>query len=314
MKWNKLPIVFLFLLGAVGEVAAQDALPSKSQMDKNYGPIFSSKEMEQLMSFVDVEDPMPSTFLDTCENCIEDPQLSLLPFWQKLNTMTRPVRVAHLGDSHVRGHVFPYVMRKLLEADFGHEAVIDYQVTYQSSGLAQETGKPGIVYHILGVNGATCATYNTPERIRTVVNLNPDLIVLSFGTNEAHGRNYRSAEHTAQMSKLLSELKMKCPNATFLVTTPPGAYIRSGKTRIINRRTPRIVETEVKFARQNGLAIWNLYDIIGGETHGCKNWSAAKMFQRDKIHFTHAGYKLQGLLFHEAFIKAYNDYVASQLN
>ena len=52
-----------------------------------------------------------------------------------------------------RGHIYPYVVRKLLEEDFGGDAVLDMKVTYGSSGLAHETGAPGIVYHILGVNG-----------------------------------------------------------------------------------------------------------------------------------------------------------------
>lgn len=316
MKCNKFSVlgVLLFFCCMVGETFAQDQLPVKARIDKNYGPIYSSKEMEQLMSFVDVENPMPATFRNALDNHIEDPEFSLSPFWEKMSIMDRPIRVVHIGDSHIRGHIFPYVMRKLLETDFGHEAVVDYEVTYHTTGLAHETGKAGIVYHILGVNGATSSSYSTPERIRSVIDLNPDLVIVSFGTNEAHDRRYRSADHMLQMNRLLGELKKGCPNATYLITTPPGSYVRSGRNRIINRRTAQVAETEMKFAKQHGLAVWDLYDIIGGASSGCKNWTSAKMFQRDKIHFTHAGYTLQGLLFHEAFIKAYNDYVASQLN
>ena len=63
------------------------------------------------------------------------------------------------------------------------------------------------MYHIVGVNGATCASFATPENIRQIIELNPDLVILSFGTNEAHGRRYFSAEHLAQMDNLLEELK-----------------------------------------------------------------------------------------------------------
>lgn len=316
MKWNKIMNVVGLLMAFFPFMAlsAQDEIPVKAKIDRNYGPVFPSKEMQQLMSFVDVENPMPAKFKQSADNIIEDPHLSLSSFWEKVSVMDRPIRVVHIGDSHVRGHIFPYVMRQMLEDDFGHEAVIDYRVTYQTSGLAQETGKAGIVYHILGVNGATFGSYNTPERIRSITELNPDLIVVSFGTNEAHGRNYRTGEHVAEMNKLFGALKAGCPNAAYLMTTPPGAYVRSGRSKIINRRTPQVVDTERDFARQHGLAIWDLYGVIGGKDYGCKNWTAAKMFQRDKIHFTPAGYTLQGLLFHEAFIKAYNDYVASQLN
>lgn len=240
---------------------------------------------------------------------------SLYPFWEKLGKLDRPLRIVHIGDSHVRGHVFPYVMRCCLEDDFGAKAVEHIPVSYHTSGIAKETGSNGIVYHILGVNGATCQTYSTPERIHEIVGLHPDLVILSFGTNEAHARRYNASEHTQAMSHLINMLKTACPDVHFLMTTPPGAYVRNGRRgRVINPRIPLVVENELEFAREHGIAIWDMYDIVGGRQRACLNWNAAKMYQRDKIHFTREGYTLQGLLLHEAFIKAYNNYVATRLD
>lgn len=271
--------------------------------------------MKQLMQFVSVDSPMPAVFRNTTENELTDPAGSLHPFWEKLGALDRPLRIVHIGDSHVRGHVFPYVMRCSLEDDFGSKAVENIPVTYQTSGIARETGSSGVVYHILGVNGATCQSFSTPEHIRQIADLHPDLVILSFGTNEAHGRRYNASEHTAAMNYLIEELKVSCPDVAFLMTTPPGAYVRNGRRgKIINPRTPLVVENELKFAREHGIAIWDMYDIVGGKQRACLNWNAAKMYQRDKIHFTHEGYTLQGLLLHEAFIKAYNHYVATRLD
>lgn len=312
--WKLFWIVLLCLPGWK-EMHAQDPLPEQPPHDKNSGPVYSSSEMQKLMRFVEVEDPMPASFKNTQENRIDDPTGSLNAFWESLQRLDRPVRIVHIGDSHVRGHVFPYIMRKALEADFGSEAVVDQPVTYRSSGLAQETGVSGIVYHIMGINGATCASFSTPEDLHAVAGLDPDLIIVSFGTNEAHGRNYSAEEHRRQLTSFFTELKNRCPHAAFLLTTPPGAYMRSGRRgKTINTRTPRVVETEKRFAADNGLALWDLYDIAGGQERACRNWTAANMFQRDRIHFTQEGYVLQGLLLHEAFIKAYNDYVATKLD
>lgn len=311
----KLRLICLGLLLCLSTVFCwgQDELPEQARRDRNSGIVYPSRELQQLMEFIAVANPLPATFKETKENRIIDPGLSLQGFWKKLETLSHPVRIVHIGDSHVRGHVFPYVMRRQLENDFGNQAVLDMEVTYRTSGLAHETGRAGVVYHILGANGATCATFSTPERIGEVIRLNPDLIILSFGTNEAHGRRYSSAEHKAAMYSLLTALRSGCPNAAFLLTTPPGAYVRNGRQgRIINPRTPSVVNTERLFAEENQLALWDLYDIVGGKQYACRNWAAAHAFQRDKIHFTHDGYILQGLLLHEAFIKAYNDYVATQ--
>lgn len=294
---------------------AQDVLPECPKPDKHSSPVYPSHEMKQLMQFVSVDSPMPAVFRNTTENELTDPAGSLHPFWEKLGALDRPLRIVHIGDSHVRGHVFPYVMRCSLEDDFGSKAVENIPVTYQTSGIARETGSSGVVYHILGVNGATCQSFSTPEHIRLIADLHPDLVILSFGTNEAHGRRYNASEHTAAMNYLIAELKTSCPDVAFLMTTPPGAYVRNGRRgKIINPRTPLVVENELKFAREHGIAIWDMYDIVGGKQRACLNWNAAKMYQRDKIHFTHEGYTLQGLLLHEAFIKAYNHYVATRLD
>ncbi len=316
MKLKQLVFYIAFLTVLVAMPGyAQDVLPECPKPDKHSSPVYPSHEMKQLMQFVSVDSPMPAVFRNTTENELTDPAGSLHPFWEKLGALDRPLRIVHIGDSHVRGHVFPYVMRCCLEDDFGSKAVENIPVTYQTSGIARETGSNGVVYHILGVNGATCQSFSTPEHIRQIADLHPDLVILSFGTNEAHGRRYNASEHTAAMNYLIEELKASCPDVAFLMTTPPGAYVRNGRRgKIINPRTPLVVENELKFAREHGIAIWDMYDIVGGKQRACLNWNAAKMYQRDKIHFTHEGYTLQGLLLHEAFIKAYNHYVATRLD
>lgn len=316
MKLKQLVFYIAFLTVLVAMPGyAQDVLPECPKPDKHSSPVYPSHEMKQLMQFVSVDSPMPAVFRNTTENELTDPAGSLHPFWEKLGALDRPLRIVHIGDSHVRGHVFPYVMRCCLEDDFGSKAVENIPVTYQTSGIARETGSNGVVYHILGVNGATCQSFSTPEHIRQIADLHPDLVILSFGTNEAHGRRYNASEHTAAMNYLIEELKVSCPDVAFLMTTPPGAYVRNGRRgKIINPRTPLVVENELKFAREHGIAIWDMYDIVGGKQRACLNWNAAKMYQRDKIHFTHEGYTLQGLLLHEAFIKAYNHYVATRLD
>ena len=176
MKWSEIRfwgIFFGFLLGAL-PLLAQDVLPEKSRPDRHSGHVSDSEAMQQLMRFVEVSNPMPAGFKGTTENTITDPTHELEPFWQKLSVLDRPLRIVHIGDSHVRGHVYPYIVRRQLEDDFGREAVLDMQVSYRTSGLAQETGAAGIVNHIVGVNGATCASFATPENIRQIIELNPD--------------------------------------------------------------------------------------------------------------------------------------------
>lgn len=316
MKTSKTVLLWLLFLLQTTVLYAQDSIPKPARTDRMSIIVPSSEAMEQLFRLIPVEDAMPQYFANTGVNEIEDLTGELTPFFEKIQQKDAVVRIVHIGDSHVRGHAFPYVMRKCLEEDFGSEAVIDKPVTYKTSGLAEETGNPGIIYHMIGVNGATCGTFSTPERIQAIVNLKPDLIICSFGTNEAHALHYSSAEHRARMEQLVNTLEVQCPKTCFLFTTPPGAYVRRRRNRrqTVNSHTPLVVATQKAFCRDRHFAIWDMYEAVGGKASACSNWTRGNYFRKDGIHFTHEGYELQGKLLHQAFIKAYNNYVGDRLD
>ena len=237
---------------------------------------------------------------------------ALDPFFAKLCQGTEPVRVVQLGDSHVRGHVFPVAVRHTLEAAWGSQAVYPDEINYRTTAIARETGAPGLVYHAIGQNGATAADFCTTEKMDQMAALHPDLIILSFGTNESHNRRYDAVEHYAQLDALLTLLRHYAPDATVMLTTPPGAYVRaSRRRRIINPRTEKTVNTILAFGERNGLAVWDLYNIAGGSKRACLNWKNNRLMQRDQVHYTHQGYTIQGNLLGEALLNAFNDYVAN---
>ncbi len=139
------------------------------------------------------------------------------------------------------------------------------------------------------------------------------MIILSFGTNEAHSRRYLAPVHEMQIDRLLSMLKKACPETVFLLTTPPGAYVGRRRSRVINPRTVTVSRIIREYARKHGMAVWDMYTVVGGKTDACKNWTRNHLLRADGIHFTPEGYRLQGNLLHQALIKAYNEYVATGL-
>lgn len=313
--WYGMGILFFLLwMGGGRGLYAQDVLPLLSHPME---PLRIPLQPEQLWGgrrLIPVSDSMPASFRHTAENVIADEHHSLFAFFQKLYEKQGPVRIVHIGDSHVRGHLYPYVVRQELEQDFGAEAVYPEEVSYRTSGLARETGQPGLVYHILGVNGATTVTFCTEQKIREVSSLKPDLIILSFGTNEAHSRRYLAPAHRQQVDDLVSRLQRACPQASFLLTTPPGAYVGRRRSRTINPRTVTAARMIREYAADKRLAVWDLYSIVGGKANAVPNWSRSRLLRADGIHFTPEGYRLQGNLLHQAFIKAYNEYVATGLD
>lgn len=263
---------------------------------------------------------LPATFRQTQANQIIGSDL-LTPFFEKIRKADRPVRVLHLGDSHVRGHVFTVETRQCLEKVWGDSAVYADKITYKTSALARETGKAGLVYHAYGINGATYGQFNNEQTLGKFDELNPDLIILSFGTNEAHGRNYTEEWQIQEMDALLASLKERFPAADFLLTTPPGSYwrkrvkktLKNGRktyvTRhILNEQVEQVANTQVAYGAEHQIPVWDLYHVVGGADYACRNWRNAGLQRSDYIHYTSEGYILQGKLLAEAILKAYYSY------
>ena len=145
--------------------------------------------------------------------------------------------------------------------------------------------------------------------------MQPDMLIISFGTNESHGKGYNEGRHYAQMTDFLQMLRSSLPDTPILLTTPPGSYERGGtrrrRTYTINPRTKLAVQNILKFADEHQLAVWNLYEIFGGAERACLNWNGAELMRPDHIHYVPEGYALQGQWLSQAVIKAYNAYVES---
>ncbi len=239
---------------------------------------------------------LPTAFRGLQENCLDDPSGALHPFWEKLRLLrlglsTDTVRVVHVGDSHIRGHIFPRTAGQLMQQVFGPLAHTD-----------------------MGINGAFCFTFARPDRVDAIAALRPDLLILSFGTNESHNRRYDPQLHRRQMDELVRLLRQSLPGVPMLVTTPPGSYEslrQRGRRRTykINLRTAAAVQVIRSSADANGLALWDLYHILGGPSRACLNWQEAGLLRPDHVHYMPDGYRLQGELLFQALLKDYNDYV-----
>lgn len=238
---------------------------------------------------------LPAAFRQVGTNELSDSLGLLRPFWKKLRRLrlgasADTLRILHIGDSHIRGHIFPQTVGQLMQEVFG-----------------------AISYTDMGINGASCVTFTHPDCMARMAALRPDLLILSFGTNESHNRRYTSLLHYRQMDDLVRMIRDSLPGVPMLMTAPPGSYDsfrhRRRRTYKINPRVAIAVRTICRFADDNGLAVWNLYDIAGGIRRACLNWHEAGLMRPDHVHYTLEGYLLQGKLLHQALLKAYNDYV-----
>ena len=83
----------------------------------------------------------------------------------------------------------------------------------------------GILYHMIGVNGAKFEHYNQANSFwEQVQALKPDLIIISLGTNETVGRYFAGDNFFADLDGFVYHLETHIPHGSILLTAPPDAY------------------------------------------------------------------------------------------
>ena len=163
----------------------------------------------------------------------------------------------------------------------------------------------GVAYHTIGINGATYSCYNRVADFgRSIAMLEPQLIIVSLGTNEAFGK-LDSSEFVGQVDALVSELQANNPEACIMLTTPAECQRRMRKRRkssyAVNENVVRVRDLIAGYGVSNGIAVYDWYEAAGGDGSS-NNWINAGLFSHDRIHCSVSGYEVTGQMLYNALI------------
>ncbi|MGB3946958.1 MAG: GDSL-type esterase/lipase family protein [Bacteroidia bacterium] len=176
-------------------------------------------------------------------------------------------------------------------------------------GMLLENDSAGVLYNMIGVNGAEYRHYTQSKYfIQQLSHLNADLVILSMGTNEGFAAGFDKVVFYKQIDSLVTSIQKACPNATLLLTTPADSFKRSKKGRVKNPNMLEARVTIINYCIQHQIAYWDLYEIMGGYGSMAK-WFTAQLSAKDKVHFNGKGYQIQGNLFYHALMKSFEDYI-----
>lgn len=183
-------------------------------------------------------------------------------------------------------------------------------------GFSLTNGKPGILYHSIGVNGAMYVNYTDKEYLQRLSLLRPQLLIISLGTNETFGRNFSGLEFSEQVHRFLSLVKEVMPQTEILLTTPPECYkrtyVKKKRVYVRNANTEKAAAALRQIAREEGIACWDLFTATGGK-NSCRKWYTQHLMSKDRIHFTQRGYEDQGVLLYRALMNAYNAHLGQDV-
>jgi lysophospholipase L1-like esterase len=166
-------------------------------------------------------------------------------------------------------------------------------------GIILDNDLSKINYHTIGVNGATAQSYLKCDFLSDHLRIiNPDLVILSLGTNEAYDKDFSNLKHEFELKDLIYQIRDISPKAAIILTTP-NDHLKDGNNNNDNIQLVR--DNIFKISNEFQLSIWDFYSIMGGE-NSIHDWYKKGLTGQDKLHFKRIGYEIQGELFAKALI------------
>ncbi len=165
----------------------------------------------------------------------------------------------------------------------------------QLGGWLLENGQPGVLLSSLGINGATInmldkwgADWQAPLQA-----LQPDMLILSYGTNEAFNDDLDSDDYYADLTRHIQQLRELQPQAAVLMISAPDVIKHAAADTCQSRRPAQLNNVQTiqrQVAREQHTLFWDWQEMMGGAC-SFSDWQAQGLAQKDGVHFTIDGYK-----------------------
>ncbi|MBO4531202.1 MAG: hypothetical protein J5767_11255 [Paludibacteraceae bacterium] len=176
-------------------------------------------------------------------------------------------------------------------------------------GFIVENDEDGIVYHSIGVNGASVPSYLSCENFQRDLELiKPDMVIFGIGINDAVPQNFSEEKFIARYDSLIGEIEKISPECFYIFVTNNDSFrkVRQKKkvSYVVNRNGLKAQHAFLTLAEKYEAGYWDLFGWMGG-LESMRIWEQNGLAQKDKIHFTKKGYKLIGDIFYNALISSY---------
>lgn len=176
-------------------------------------------------------------------------------------------------------------------------------------GISSESASNGILYHSIGVNGAHVPAFLRCQLFeQQLADLEPDLVILGLGINDAYGRRFSQNQFEDNYGRLIAEIKKAAPNAAIIFTTNNDSYLYR---RYVNENGEKVRDSMFKMAKKYDTGVWDMYEVMGG-LNSIVLWQNNRLAQRDKVHFTREGYLLIADLFYSAIMQDFEKYLSEK--
>jgi len=187
-----------------------------------------------------------------------------------------------------------------LRIDFSGSKIIIHAIYF-------ENDQSGVVYSSIGVAGARYQDFNrTAHFFDQYQVLDPDVVVISLGTNESYDPKYNERLFQSEVDSLITKLKALNPNVEIILTLPSENYRVKNGVPIENNKLDSISAILRMQAEKHNCAIWDLKKAMGGNG-SMLVWYKEGFVNKDHVHYLKKGYNRQGVLFFNALESFINE-------
>lgn len=178
------------------------------------------------------------------------------------------------------------------------------------TGIFLDNPFPGISVTGIGVNGASLGSYaRCPDLVHDLGMVNPDLVILAVGINDATALNFSEDEFVRRYKVLVSQIRSVNPDCALLFVSNNDSFRRSRRKGYYVNTNGQLAERAfLRLGKECDAGVWDLFDIMGG-LGSMRKWEEAGLAKRDKIHFTETGYDLVGDLLFNALMDKYVEHL-----
>lgn len=155
-------------------------------------------------------------------------------------------------------------------------------------GVRLDDETVGTTWDALGMNGAEASALLATDHdllASALAHLEPALVVLAYGTNEAGNVNLTAESHGASIGALAGLVRRAAPGAACLLLGPPDHGVAPAT------KLAAVVEAQRRAADEAGCAFFDQLAAMGG-AGAIKQWarSSPPRARRDLVHLNRAGY------------------------
>lgn len=183
--------------------------------------------------------------------------------------------------------------------ELSHEQIFDFQKSSTIYGVKVTNGQHGAVVSAIGVNGATYNHYAESVTFRNQLDqLQPDVVIVSLGTNEAFQfGEFDDTTFFDQSLNLIQMLQSLESQPEIVITTPPAVSKVQYKNKkpyfTPNPLVPRVRAVLLDVGQRLDIPVYDLYNYMGGDD-SMKNWAQLGMTDKKRVHFSPKGYRILG--------------------